>query len=156
MAEAEQVLLERFYQEFGLFLMLFVLTGIIAIALFIFYPIKFHNMTKINRISVFAVALLVIGLCVFSGMSFSKYYKDHVFLKSSGPICITGKVTGYSRAISSDDLTVTKSWPIVLNEENKTQISLNIINSEEKLNVGQVYEFLYLPNTRISEIIPKM
>lgn len=156
MAEVEKVLLERFYQEFWLFLILFVLTGIIAIALFIFYPIKFHNMTKINQIGIFAASLLMIGLCVFSGISFSKYYKDHVFLKSSSPICVTGKVTGYSQAVSSDDLTVTKSWPIILNEETKTQISLNIINSEETLDVGQVYVFLYLPNTRITEIIPKM
>lgn len=156
MAETERVLLERFYQEFWLFLALFVLTGAIAIVLFIICSINLHKITKIYRIGFLAVTTLMIGLCVFSGVSFSKYYKDFVFLKSSGPICVTGKVTGYSHTISSDDLTVTRSWPIILNEETKTQISLNVINSEEKLDIGQVYEFLYLPNTLIAEIITKV
>ena len=123
--------------------------------LVIFYPVKFHNMAKIYQTGILAVTILMIGLCIFSGVSFSKYYKDYVFLKSSGPICVAGKVIGYSHVTSPDDLTVTRSWPIILNEETKTQISLNVINSEEKLVVGQVYEFLYLPNTRIAEMIEK-
>lgn len=153
MAETERVLLERFYQEFWLFLALFVLTGTIAIVLFIICSINLRKITKIYKIGLLAVIVLMVGLCVFSGVSFSKYYEDRIFLKSSTPVCLVGKVTGYSRATSSDDLTVTRSWPIILNEENKTQISLNVINSEEKLVIGQVYEFLYLPNTRIAEIV---
>ena len=153
MAEIEIALLERFYQEFWLFLALFVLTGAIAIVLFIICSINLHKITKIYRIGFLAVIVLMVGLCVFSGTYFSKYYKDRIFLKSSTPICLVGKVTGYSHATSSDDLTVTRSWPIILNEETKTQIFLNVINSEEKLVIGQVYEFLYLPNTRIAEIV---
>jgi len=156
LAEMERAFIERFHQEFCIFSVLFVVTGIIAIVLAVFYPIKFHSMTKIYRIGILIVTVLMVSLCVLLGATFSKYYRDYVFLKSNDPICVTGKVTGYSRATSSDDLTVTRSWPIILCEETKTHISLNVINSEDKLDIGQVYVFLYLPNTRIAEPVEKL
>ena len=76
MAEIERALLERFYQEFWLFLALFVLTGAIAIVLFIICSINLHKITKIYRIGFLAVIVLMVGLCVFSGTYFSKYYKE--------------------------------------------------------------------------------
>jgi amino acid transporter len=153
MAEVEKVLLDRFYQEFWIFLILFVLTMIITAALIIFYPIKFSKMAKRFKIAIPIVSLLLVALCFFSGKLFTKYHDDYVFLATNTPIHITGKVIGYSNVVSHDDLTVTRSWPILLVSETDNPISLNIIDSEEKLVIGQVYDFLYLPNTRIAELV---
>lgn len=153
MAESEKVLLDRFYQEFWLFLILFVLMTLITIALIIFSFIKLDKIAKGFRIGIPIVTLLMAGLCFLFGIFFLKYYKDYVFLRENAPLHITGKVIGYSKVVSHDDLTVTKSWPIILVKETDAPIPLNIIKSEEKLEINQTYEFLYLPNTRIAELI---
>ena len=77
----------------------------------------------------------------------------YLFLKTHSHV--TGEVIGYSNVVSHDDLTVTKSWPIILVSETDAQISLGVIHSEERLVVGEVYDFLYLPNTKIAEFVGK-
>ena len=153
MAEIEKVLLDRFYREYWIFLILFVLMALTTAAFIIFYPIKFNKMARRIKIAMPLVGLLLVGLSFFVGKLFLKYHDDYVFLATNTPIRITGEVMGYSNVVSHDDLTVTKSWPIIYVSETDVQISLNIIHSEERLVVGQVYDFLYLPNTQIAEFV---
>ena len=153
MAEIEKVLLDRFYQEYWIFLILFILIALTTAAFIIFYPIKFNKMARRFKIAMPFVGLLLAVLCFFVGKLFLKYHDDYVFLATKTPIHVTGEVMGYSNVVSHDDLTVTKSWPIIYVSETDVQISLNIIHSEERLVVGQVYDFLYLPNTQIAEFV---
>ena len=153
MAEIEKVLLDRFYREYWLFLILFILMALITVAFIIVYPIKFKKLARRFKIVIPIVSMFLIVLCFFLGKLFLKYHDDYVFLETNKPIHVSGEVIGYSKVVSHDDLTVTKSWPIILVSETEMQISLGIIHSEERLVIGKVYDFLYLPNTKIAEFI---
>lgn len=155
MTEAEKNLLDRFYQEFWIILIIFVFAAITTIALTIFCLAKFNKMTIELKIGVPIICVLFIVFSLLFAMIFSKYYNDYVYLKANPPIEVKGKVIGYSNKISGDELTVTKSWPIILVDETNEELSLSIINSEEKTRMNEVYVFLYLPNTKIAEIIDK-
>jgi hypothetical protein len=74
-------------------------------------------------------------------------------LKSNDPIEVEGELLGYTNSVSGDDLTVTNTGPIILILESNEKITLNIIHSEEKLQKHNVYLFLYLPNTKIAEVV---
>jgi len=153
MAEVEKELLNRFYQEYWIFLVLFIFIVIVSIALIIFCFMRFKKMPSALRIITPITSVVLVTLCCFFGMIFSNYYSDYCYLKNDSPITIEGTVIGYSIASSSDDLTVTKSWPIINISETDEEISLNIIKAEEKLVIDEVYVFIYIPNTKIAEII---
>ena len=153
MVEAKKNLLDRFYQEFWVFLLLFILMVIITSALITFYFVKFRKMKIQLKIGVLIVVLILVGLSFLMGVFYSKYHNDYLYLKTGCPLQITGKVIGYSNITAGDDLTVTKSWPIIQTDGIVENISLNVIKSEEKLQLNEMYEFLYLPNTRIAEVV---
>ncbi|MBQ4511043.1 MAG: hypothetical protein II984_09975 [Clostridia bacterium] len=82
-----------------------------------------------------------------------KYYADYKYLKGNSPIQVEGIVVDYSITISDSDLTVAKSWPVIAIDNSDEKISLNIIRSEDRLKIDEIYKFIYLPNTKIAEII---
>jgi len=153
MEKVEKILLDRFYQEFWIFLVLLILSVLMLIILIVFGFIKFKKVGVQFRVGMLVAGVILIILSCSNSMLFSKYYKDYVYLKSNAPIQIEGKVVGYASAVSGDDLTVTQAWPVVLIDETKEQISLNVIQAEKKLQIDQKYKFFYLPNTKIAEII---
>ena len=153
MAEAEKKLLDRFYQEFWIFLILMVAVVITTVVLITFYFMKCRGMSIKIKVGTQIICVLFVALSCFFAMFFLKYHNDYVYLKTSSPVVVEGKVIGYSRVISGDDLTVTKSWPIIVVDETKEELSLNVIKSEEKTQIDEVYVFVYLPNTKIAEII---
>ena len=153
MPEAKKLLLERFHQDFLTLSILFTLLIAMTVVLLIVYAVKFKRSTTRFRIGMPAFTLLLIAFTFFFGLFVSKYYRDYVYLKANDPIYIEGKVTGFSITVS-DDLTVTKSWPIVLVDETNEEIALSVVRSEEKLEIDQEYAFLYLPNTKTAEIVP--
>ena len=65
------------------------------------------------------------------GTYFTKYYKDYVYLKTHSPIQIEGELIGYSNSVSPDDLTVAKSWLIIMLKDDDEKVILNIINAEK-------------------------
>lgn len=151
MIEAKQRLLNRFYQDFWALLILLILTVIVIVASFVFYLVKFKaSATKFKVVLPIALAVLI-GLTLFLCMIFARYYNDYLYLKTNEPVQIQGKVVEFSVRVSGDDSTVKKSWPIILVDETN-EISLSILHSQEKLQINQTYEFLYLPNTRIAVI----
>ena len=153
MEAARSMLLDRFYRDFWLLLALLILLILITILFIAFYFIRYRKMTMKSRICVPIVSVVLIAFTCFFGQFFAKYYNDYVYLKTNDPIHIEGKVIGYAHTVSHDDLTVTRSWPIILIEETCDEISLNIVDSERRLRVEEVYAFLYLPNTKCAEIV---
>ena len=153
MDEVEKVLLNRFYQEFWLCLILLVLLIITFVVLIIFYCKLFAKKTIFFKCVVPFICLFLLTFCISFGSIFSAYYKDYFHIKENNPIQIQGKVIGYSVAVSGDDLTVRKSWPIILIEGTNEEITLNVINAEKKLQSDKIYTFLYLPNSKIAEVM---
>lgn len=149
----EKTLLNRFYQEFWILLMLLIFIFILIVVLIIFYFVKIKDVNKGFKFTIPIIILFFIFLTVLLGTYFTKYYKDYVYLKTHSPMQIEGELIGYSNYISPDDLTVEKSWPIIMLKDGNEKVTLNIINAEKKLKENQVYIFLYLPNTRIAEVI---
>ena len=153
MEKVSKILLHRFYQEFWFFITIYILMIALVLFLIIIFLIRIKSMTKISKILILFTDVLLIGFAIVFGKFFSKYYDDYIYLKSNEPIEIEGKVTGYLVSVSGDDLTVTNSWPSILILESKEVITLNIINSEMKIKENEVYIFLYLPNTKIAEVV---
>ena len=153
MAEAEKYLIDRFYQEFWLFFILLAVTIICSAIMVVVFVIRFQKLDIKFRIIIPIVCVLLIALSFVLNIYFSKYFEDLIYLRSNEPIQIEGKVIGYAVAVSSDDLTVKRSWPIVSIDGTKEQISLGVSHAERKLNIDQEYTFLYLPHTRIAEVI---
>lgn len=151
----EKTLLNRFYQEFWIFLMLLIFSVILILVLMIFYFLKIKDTNKDFKFATPIIILFFTFLTVLLGTYFTKYYKDYVYLKTHSPIQIEGELIGYSNSVSPDDLTVAKSWPIIMLKDGDEKVILNIIDAEKKLKENQVYMFLYLPNTRIAEVIER-
>ena len=153
MRKASEILLHRFYQEFWIFLSLLILMIVLVLFLTLFFLIRIRSMAKIYKLLIPIADVLLLVFAIAFGRYFSKYYDDYMYLKSNDPIEIEGKVTGYLSSVSGDELTVTNSWPSILILESKKVITLNIINSEMKIKENEVYIFLYLPNTKIAEVV---
>ena len=153
MEKASKILFQRFYQEFWIILVLLILIIVLVLFLTIFFLIRIRSITKIYKSLIPIVDVFLLVFTIIFGMYFSKYYKDYVYLKSNTPIVIEGKVTGYLISVSGDDLTVTNSWPSILILESKEEIALNVLHSDEKIQENETYVFLYLPNTKIAEVV---
>ncbi len=154
MADVEKKLLGRFYQEFWVFLILILLLIFVLAVLIVYYLIKFKKATAVFRVVIPIVEVgLTILLCML-GKVFLSYQKDYLYIKSNVPLRVEGTVIGYSvTTVSGDDLTTTKSWPIIMTKGANEKMSLNVIKAEEKLTIGQDYQFLYLPNTKIADVV---
>lgn len=155
MVGAESALLDRFYQEFWIFLVLLICLVGITICLVGFYCIKYKKGTVKFKVSVAIAIVVLVVFAIFFGMFFSRYCRDYEYLKTSHPIYAQGKMIGFANTTSHDDLTITRSWPTFLITETNEEISLSIIRSEEKVYIGEYYTVVYLPNTYIAELIPQ-
>ena len=156
MEETTNNLVERFYQEFWIFLVLLILISLLTISLIIVVFIQFKKLPCWSKIGTPIISIFLLGLSFVLGIYFSRYYNDYVYLKNNTPIQIEGTVIEYSIAASNDDLTVTKSWPIILTDGTNERISLNIVKAEKRVKINEKYIFLYLPNTKIAEIVEQV
>ena len=153
MIDAEKNLLDRFYQEFWMVLVITLLLMVIFITLTIFYFIKVKKLSILLKIITPITCALLVLFSLLFGNFFMKYYADYKYLKGNSPIQVEGIVVDYSITISDSDLTVAKSWPVIAIDNSDEKISLNIIRSEDRLKIDEIYKFIYLPNTKIAEII---
>ena len=153
MIDAKTSLLDRFNQEYWIFLVLLVLSGITLISVFALCLIKYNNVSRRIKIAFVFCILLFLCITIMVGHIFSKYHSDKEHLKNFDVITITGEVIDFAVSTSGDELTTTKSWPIIRINGSNEQISLRIINSETILEINRQYTFIYLPNTKIAEIV---
>ena len=153
MLDAEKRVVDRFYQEFWIYFILTFICLIITIVLLCVVIIKFKKIKIYLKLLICGVTVLFIILDSFLTIVFSKYAKDLNKVRNNDFVYIEGQVVGFSISSSSDDLTVSHSWPIVLIDENNDKVTLSVINSDTKLVLGEYYSFIYLPNTKIAEIV---
>ena len=82
------------------------------------------------------------------------YIKDLEHVKNSKFCQVQGELIGYAKSFSDgDDLNVTYSWPIIKENSSNESVSLNILNSDQRLEIGKEYTVIYLPNTKLAEIV---
>ena len=67
-------------------------------------------------------------------------------------IVTEGKLIRYKIAISSDDLSTSRSWPCFLTSDGE-EITLNILKCDERMVLEKEYILIYLPNTKIAEFV---
>ena len=156
MEEARNRLIERFEftnNTFHLLLIALLLVTIIAILYTLFGFSKFNKNEKMGLpiMCIFAVAIFLLFSFLTHPMR-----KDNEYLKCSEPIYIEGELIGFADEwVDETGISSRKYSPIIRINGTDEEITLNITNSEEKMKIGETYEILYLPNTKIAEIIEK-
>lgn len=153
MINAKSILLDRFNQEYWIFLILLLISLITLVSVFALCLIKYNNVPRTIKIAFVFCILLFLCLTIMLGHIFSKYHRDREYLKNFDVITVAGEVIDFAISTSGDELTATKSWPIIRINDSNEQITLGIVNSEEILEINQQYTFIYLPNTRVAEIV---
>ena len=153
MIDAKSILLARFNQEYWIFLVLLLLSIITLVYVFTLCLIKYNNVSRTNKIAFIFCILLFLCITIMVGHIFSKYHRDREYLKNFDVITITGEAIDFAISTSGDELTATKSWPIIRINGSNEQIALRVINSEAILEINQQYTFIYLPNTMMAEIV---
>ncbi len=152
MIDAKTTLLDRFNQEYWIFLVLLILSVLTLTSIFGLCLIKYSNTSKEMRIAFVFSIFLLLCLTIIVGNIFSQYHRDRQYLKNSDVIIIDGEVIGFAKT-TGDELTASKSWPIIRINGSNEQITLGVINSEKRLEINQQYTFIYLPNTQMAEIV---
>ena len=150
--EQEKILIGRFYQEFWVFFGLLIACVIGIVFFLVFYITKLKKFDYRIKI-VYPILLgVIIAITVVVGITFSNYYKDHIYLKHNNPIKIKGEVIGFSQTTNNDFIDH-NSWPIILINGTSDKISLGVYKSNERVVIGQEYTFIYLPNTKNAELL---
>ena len=151
---AKKNLIERFNQELIIFTILLILMVIALCLTVILYAKKYKTITKEAKIAVPILLVFLIFLTSILIVIDIRYIKDLEYVKKSEFYQIEGEFIGYAKSISNgDDLTVTQSWPIIKNSINSETVSLNILNSDQNLEMGEHYTIIYLPNTKIAKVV---
>ena len=104
--------------------------------------------------TVFSIASIVgfVVLVVFSSNAIITLLKDFESLKTNEYISIIGKVLRFEKNRDPDSGMQINDKPVVLILDTKEEITL-IIN--DKIIVGETYQFNYLSNSRIAEVVKK-
>lgn len=152
---AQKNLFTRFYEGFWTFLIFSILLTIILISLFIFYIVKFRILKQAVKIFLPIFLLFTLGLIFMLIPLNVEHIKDLNYVKSNQTLIVEGKVIGYEKIhYNESSATVTYSYPIIKSEKTAETISLNVLHSNEKIEIGSLYTFIYLPNTKLAEILP--
>ena len=151
---AKQILTERFYQEFIAFSILSVLAVLVACLIIFLYITRYKRMKKGLRAFLFGAILAFLLLVAAVGVLETRYIRDLQYVQNGDFCYVEGELIGYAKSSTSgDEVTVTRSWPIIKDDANGQTVSLNILHSEERTNVGERYAVIYLPNTKVAEIV---
>ena len=150
---AKKSLLEQLNQGFIALAVLFVLMLIVFVLVVILYIRKYKLMQRWIKIAVPIVLALYIALTATTGVMTVRYAKDLKYIRHQEYLQIEGELIGYAKRSSTDELTVHYSWPIFKDDTTQNTISLNVLNSGQRLEIGKHYAVIYLPNTKLAEIV---
>lgn len=151
---AKKSLLERFSQEFIAFSILFAFMVIVLCLIVTVYVKKYRIIRTQTKIIISIVVIILIFLVVVLALLEIRYIKDLKYIKNAEIMQIEGEVVGFAKSVSNgDDLTVTQSWPIIKDSKTDQTVTLNVLNSDQKLEKGKQYTIIYLPNTKLAEIV---
>lgn len=152
MVNEENMLIDNFYQTFNFFIITAIALILILIMVILFSIVKFKKITTMTKVYLLLFIIFLFGSCYFFGNMCWIYYADHIYLQNNEPILITGKVVGYQFAFS-DDFSTNYSYPIIEDKKTHQQIILGVMHADERLVVNEEYTFIYLPNSKESEIV---
>ncbi len=145
MLEAQEKLLGRFYQEYRVVIISLIVSLLLTVTILLFYIIKFKKLKFEVKIVILIALIFFVALTISCIIIFSLYCKDYKYLKSNFPIEISATVLEINPDI---DLK-----PLIINDETNAEIKLKVTDYWNRLDANKKYKFLYLPNTKIAEII---
>ena len=150
---AKKSLLAQLNQGLIAFCVLLVLALIILVLVVILYIRKYKLMQKWIRIATPIALAFYIALTATIGVLAVRYAKDLKYIRHQEFLQIEGTLIGYAKSSSTDELTVHHSWPIFKDDATQKNLSLSVLNSEQRLEIGEHYVVIYLPNTKLAEIV---
>ena len=153
MEEAKIKLIERLENSINVVSVLLVFACIITVVVLICTLLSFLRLSKKEKIGLLIGYAAMICACLFIVFWLQPMLCDREYLKSNEPICIEGELIDFANASSDEGGEVTRYSPIIRICETDEKITLNITNSEERMKIGETYEIIYLPNTKLGEII---
>ena len=119
----------------------------------ILYVIRCKSRPKWGKIAVpIALAFYVVLIAIVCAITV-RYAKDLKYVQQHEYLQIEGTAIGYAKSTSTDELTVHHSWPIFKDDVTQKEMSLNILNSDQRIKIGEHYTVIYLPNTKLAEIV---
>ena len=153
MDEAKKSLIKIFYQELYCGIFLCILEAIAIVFLLVLFIVKFRKLDRKIKMSIIFVILLLVALEVWAVLFTVKYVKDLDFVKSEDFIELEGEMLGFAHSWS-DDTDVYYSYPIIkINGTKNTVIIKPEYSVAKTLEIGSQYTFIYLPNTKLAELI---
>jgi len=102
------------------------------------------------------VVIVLIGLSailISSLKGMIPLLKDYKYLKNNSYISIMGTVIGFTKNVNPETGTQSNTKPLIKIVPSNEEI---VLHFNEYLNVGETYKFIYLPNTKIAEVIEKV
>ena len=151
--EAKIKLIERLEGCINVVSMLLALGCLITLAVLIYTFLSFSKLSKKEKIASPIGCSILICACLFNAFWLQPMLCDREYLKSNEPIYIAGELIDFANASGDESGEVTRYSPIIRIYETDEKITLNITNSEERMEIGETYEIIYLPNTKLGEII---
>lgn len=158
MHEAESRLIDRYYEELWLWIICFgvaIILTVIVFCLMLGTVLKSQkNNHFLRTLFVFVAVLLVVSVGAgAAGTMVHLKMKDYDFVKNRKFAIVQGEVVGFAyHTSSSDGIVFHKAGPIVEDAEGQ-QIQLNLLHGQERVHINFEYVFVYLPNTKMAEIV---
>lgn len=153
MEEAKIKLIERLESCINVVSILLVLGCLVATVTLIYAFLSFSKLNKKEKIALPIAYALLICTCLFVVFWLQPMLCDREYLESNEPIYIEGELIGFADASSDEGGETTRYSPIIRINETDEEITLNIVNSDKRMKIGETYEIIYLPNTKLAEII---
>ena len=99
------------------------------------------------------IVAMFFSFATFSIIDLIVLFKDYKALKNSSFISVTGKVLRFERNTEPESGAQINDKPVILDLDTGGEIKLNI---NDKIAIGETYEFVYLKNCKIAEIVNKI
>lgn len=133
----------------------FIFEGIICLFALIFLIVmaclQWINYIQNNQSIIYAIIFTGLFIIIFfiTIIILKPYYKDLKVLKRNGFQIIIGTVEGYKKEVANSDPPTTDYYPIIKDIINNDIKILKV----EKTEIGKTYKFIYLPFTKLAEIV---
>ena len=140
-------LFKKYWSKFLVIALILIPCSICFIVLGIIYWIQFAEFGDKLLLALFFTILVVIIIPV-SVKSLSPFFKDLSYVKNKKIFVIKGKVEEFEEVKSNGEPPTTVYYPIVKIEDRDERLKL-CVDAE----LGECYQFAYLPNTKIAIIL---
>lgn len=148
----EANLIKMYYTTFWFYLIatvILILVGALITILIFKNKISIWSKNKLN-IGFSAMIIILLSVCFFTGYKFSLHVMDYKYVKNKDFLIFEGEMIGYTsiREGNSPDDPI-YGFPVFRNKNTDEEVAF-IVGATE---IGKSYRLIYLPNTKIAQIL---